>query len=74
MKKLLSIILDLFLGIVGTGWLLTRISGGERTIDLYNLWFLIWIISIILYFTLLKKHLGQSLGSKLLKIKPSKKK
>lgn len=73
MKKVLVLLLDLFLGILGTGWLLTRISGGTRTIDLYNTWFLIWILAIILYFVLPKKYLGQSIASKLLKIKPGKK-
>jgi hypothetical protein len=73
MKKILAFIIDLFLGILGTGWLLTRISGGTRTIDLYNIWFLIWIISIVLYFILPKKYLGQSVASKLMKLKPSKK-
>jgi hypothetical protein len=73
MKKVLVFLVDLFLGIIGTGWLLSRLSGGERTIDLYGVWFLVWIISITLYFTLLKKQLGQSLASKLFKMKPKKK-
>jgi len=73
MKKILAFILDLFLGILGTGWLLTRLSGGTRTIDLYNTWFLIWIVAIVLYFVLPPKYLGQSVASKLLKIKPNKK-
>lgn len=73
MKKILVLFIDLFLGVLGTGWLLTRLSGGTKTFELYNTWFLIWIISVVLYFTLLKKYLGQSLASKLLGIKPVKK-
>ena len=48
MKKILALIIDLFLGILGTGWLLSRLSGGVKTIDLYGIWFLIWIVSIVL--------------------------
>lgn len=68
MKKVLAVILDIILGVLGTGWLLTRLTGSKMTFQLEGTWFFIWLVAIVLYFILPRKLLGQSIGGKILKI------
>ncbi|MBI2617518.1 RDD family protein [Candidatus Gottesmanbacteria bacterium] len=72
-KKLIAGFLDFLIAFIGIGWLLTRISGREGTVSLYDIWLLIWVGSVVAYFLLTKKYLGQTLGSKIMGI-PVKKK
>lgn len=72
MKQILAAIIDFLVGVIGTAWILSRLQGAEMTFSLYNAWLIIWIITIIAYFVVAKKVWGQSLGKKLLKLKPKK--
>lgn len=65
MKKIISGVLDFVIGFGFTGWLLTRISGGEGTFQLQNMWFIVWIVVVVLYYILTKKYLGKTLGQKI---------
>ena len=72
MKNILAAIIDFLASIFGTAWILSRLQGAEMTFSLYNEWLIIWFISIIAYFVVAKKVWGQTLGRKLLNIKPKK--
>lgn len=70
--KILAFLIDFFLGFFGTGWLLTRLTGGTMTFELEGIWLLVWIGLIVAYFLVPKKLWGQSLGRKILGVKKRK--
>ncbi|MBI1918979.1 hypothetical protein HYS29_00105 [Candidatus Microgenomates bacterium] len=65
MKKIISGVLDFVLAFGVSGWLLTRLSGGEGTFQLQNMWFVAWIVVVVLYYVLSKKYLGKTVGQKI---------
>lgn len=70
MKKILAFIIDFLLSFVLVGYIIAVLTGNTSS-DGFNLTgipALILFIEIILYFTVLKKALGKTIGRMVLKI------
>ncbi|HWS49102.1 MAG TPA: RDD family protein [Candidatus Methanoperedens sp.] len=70
MKKFLAFIIDIFISFGVVGYIIALITGNITSdgFELHGIPALILFAEVALYFTVLKKKLGNTLGRKILKI------